>query len=103
MRDAIGETYRLSNFNLTPVWTGMGWKILKPDKVTEIGKRFLRFSQYKQEMEGYNLNKKYPFTTTMQVFPLAELNREKLSATVSFPRINSASDLQNIRHFHTFA
>src|ERR1035437_3478760 len=70
MRDAIGETYRLSNINLTPVWTGMGRQILKLDNVTAIGQRFLRFSQCKQEMEGYNLNKSYPIASILQVSPL---------------------------------
>jgi hypothetical protein len=28
MRDAIGETYRLADINLTPVWSGMGNKIV---------------------------------------------------------------------------
>jgi hypothetical protein len=102
MRDAISETYRLSNINLTPVWTGMGRHILKLDTVTEIGKRFLRFSQCKQEMEGYNLNKSYPIATILQVSPLAELNRETLSATVSIPRINTTSDLQNIQRLPYF-
>jgi len=102
MRDAIGETYRLSDFNLTPVWTGMGRQIVKLDTVTEIGKRFLCFSQCKQEMEGYNLNKTYPFASILQVSPLAELNRETLSATVSLPRINTASDLQNIQRLPYF-
>jgi hypothetical protein len=102
MRDAIGETYRLSNFNLTPVWAGLGRQILKLDTVTAIGQRFLRFSQCKQEMEGYNLNKSYPITSILQVSPLAELNRETLSATVSIPRINTASDLQNIQRLPYF-
>ena len=102
MRDAIGETYRLSDFNLTPVWTGMGRQIVKLDTVSAVGQRFLRFSQCRQEMEGYNLNKTYPIASILQVSPLAELNRETLSSTVSLPRINTSSDLQNIQRLPYF-
>ena len=48
-------------------------------------------------MEGYDLNSKYPITTILRVSPLADLNRETLSATVSLPRINTSTNLQNIQ------
>ena len=102
MRSAIGETYRLADINLCPVWTGMGRKILKLDNVNEIGKRHLRFSECKQELEGYNLNKKYPITSILKVSPMAELNRETLQATVSVPRINTSTDLENIQRLPYF-
>jgi hypothetical protein len=98
----IGETYRLADINLTPVWSGMGNKILKLDTVNAVGQRTLRFSQCKQEMEGYDLNIKYPITTILRVSPLAELNRETLSATVSLPRINTKTNFQNIRKLPYF-
>ena len=34
-RSVIGETNRLADFNLCPVWTGMGRKILKLDKISK--------------------------------------------------------------------
>jgi len=51
----------------------------------------------KQELEGYNLNKSYPITSILGVSPFAELTRETLSASVSIPRINTETDLQNIQ------
>jgi hypothetical protein len=102
MRYGIGETYRLADFNLTPVWAGIGKKIIKLDTVNPVGQRTLRFSQCKQEMEGYDLNIKYPITTILRVSPLAELNRETLSATVSLPRINTSTNLQNIKRLPYF-
>jgi len=80
----------------------MGNKILKLDTVNAVGQRTLRFSQWIQEMEGYDLNNKYPITTILRVSPLAELNRETLSATVSLPRINTSTNLQNIRKLPYF-
>ena len=102
MRSAIGETYRLADINLCPVWTGMGRKILKLDNVNAIGKRYLRLSECRQEFEGYNLNKSYPFTSILGVSPIAELNRETLQATVSVPRINTNIDLKNIQRLPYF-
>ena len=80
----------------------MGNKILKLDTVSAVGQRFLRFSQCKQEMKGYDLNNKYPIRTILRVSPLAELNRETLSATVSLPRINTSTNLQNIKRLPYF-
>ena len=102
MRAGIGETYRLADFNLTPVWSGMGKKMIKLDTVSAVGQRFIRFSQCKQELEGYDLNRSYPITTILRVSPLAELNRETLSATVSLPRINTLTNLQNIQRLPYF-
>jgi hypothetical protein len=102
MRHGIGETYRLADFNLTPVWAGIGKKIVKLDTVSPLGQRFLRFSQCKQEMEGYDLNHKYSITTILRVSAVVDLNRETLSATVSLPRINNSTNLQNIQRLPYF-
>ena len=53
-------------------------------------------------MEGYDLNQNNPITTILRVSPLADLNRETLSATVSLPRINTSTNLQNIRKLPYF-
>jgi hypothetical protein len=80
----------------------MGKKIIKLDTVNAVGQRTLRFSQCKQEMEGYDLNRSYPITSILRVSTLADLNRETLSATVSLPRINTSTNLQNIRRLPNF-
>ena len=102
VRFALGNTNHLADFNLSAVFNGMGRKILKLDTVNEIGKRKLCLSVCKQELEGYNLNKSYPITSILGVSPFAELNRETLTATVSIPRINTETDLQNIQHLPYF-
>ena len=53
-------------------------------------------------MEGYDLNQSNPITTILRVSPLAELNRETLSASVSLPRINTSTNLQNIQRLPYF-
>jgi hypothetical protein len=102
VRCALGNNKHLADFNLSPVLNGMGVQILKLDTVNEIGKRKLCLSVCKQELEGYNLNKSYPITSILGVSPFAELNRETLSATVSIPRINTETDLQNIQRLPYF-
>jgi len=102
VRNAIGETYRLKDINLSPVMSGIGKKMIKLDTVNEVGKRQLRFSACRQELERYNLNKSYPITSILGVSPVAELDRESLSASISIPRINTANDLQNIQRLPYF-
>ena len=102
MRCAIGDTYRLADYNLSPVWNGMGKKLLKMDTENEAGSRRLRLSEYKQEFEGFNFNRKYPFTSILKVSILSELNRKTLQATVTVPRINTSNDLQNIQRLPYF-
>jgi hypothetical protein len=102
LRDAIGETYRLADYNLFSVWNGMGKNLMKMDTVNEPGTRWLRLSEYKQELEGFNFNRNYPFTTIFRVSPSVDLNRELLQATVTVPRVNTESDLQNIQRLPYF-
>ena len=77
--------------------------MIKLDTVSAVGQRFLRFSQCKQEMEESDLNIKYPIITILRDSPLAELNRETLSATVSLLRINTSTNLQNIKKLLYFS
>ena len=102
LRDAIGETYRLADYNLFSVWNGLGKNLMKMDTVNEPGTRRLRLSEYKQELEGFNFNRNYPFTTIFRVSPSVVLNRELLQATVTVPRVNTGSDLQNIQRLPYF-
>lgn len=102
VRGAVGEIYRLSDFNLSPVWTGMGKNLIKLDKVGEIGNRALLLSTYKQALEGFNFNRNYPYSSILRVLPTFQIFREVLQATVTFPRINTAMDLVNLQRLPYF-
>jgi hypothetical protein len=102
MRDAVGETYRLADYNLYSKWNGMGKQLMKMDTENKTGSRRLSISEYKLELDGFNFNLSYPFTTIFRALPSVELNRETLSATVSVPRINTAVDIQNIQRLPYF-
>jgi hypothetical protein len=102
MRKAIGELYRLADYNLSPVWTGMGKNLIKLDTEREIGARWLLTSQHKEALEGFNFNRNYPLNNVLRVFPHVEVNRENLQATVTIPRINTENDLLNIQKLPYF-
>lgn len=102
LKAAVGDTYRLADFNLSPAWTGLGKKLMGLDKVNKIGERSLFFSTYKQALVGYNFNKNYPLNSVLRVSPICEINRETLKASVVFPRINTANDLYNVQKLPYF-
>ena len=102
MRGAIDQTYHLADYNLYSKWNGLGKKVMKMDTVNKTGSRRLSISDYKQELDGFNFNLKYPFNTIFRVLPSIELNRETLSASISVPRINTVNDIQNIQRLPYF-
>ena len=102
MRKAIGDLYRLADYNLSPVWTGMGKNLIKLDTERETGARWLLTSQHKEALEGFNFNRNYPLNTVLRTFPHIELDRENLQASVTVPRINTEVDLLNIQKLPYF-
>ena len=101
-RYAFGGLHRLADYNLTPVLNGMGKNLMKLDTESETGRRSLKLSAYPQALEGFNFNRNYPLNTVLRVAPVAQLNREKLEASVSIPRINTDIDLLNIQRLPFF-
>jgi len=94
--------YRLADYNLSPVWTGMGKNLIKLDTERETGARWLLTSQHKEALEGFNFNRNYPLNTVLRTFPHIELDRENLQASVTVPRINTEVDLLNIQKLPYF-
>jgi hypothetical protein len=101
-RYAMGGLHRLADYNITPVLNGMGKNLMKLDTESEVGTRHLRLSAYRQALEGFNLNRNYTLNTVLRVNYRCELNRETLSTTVHFPRINTAIDLLNVQRLPFF-
>ena len=102
VREAVGDNYRLCDFNLSPVWTGIGKNLMKMDQVNKPGERRLYLSSYRQALEGFSFNRNYPLNSVLRVLPVCSLNREMLEATVTFPRINTATDILNIQRLPYF-
>jgi len=101
-RYAMGGLHRLADYNITPVLNGMGKNLIKLDTESEVGMRQLRLSTYRQALEGFNLNRNYPLNTVLRVNYRCELNRKTLTASVHFPRINTAIDLLNVQRLPFF-
>lgn len=101
-RYAMGGLHRLADYNITPVLNGMGKNLMKLDTEMETGKRHLRLSAYRQALEGFNLNRNYPLNNVLRVNYRCELNRKTMTATVHFPRINTANDLFNMQRLPFF-
>lgn len=101
-RYAFGGLHRLADYNLTPVLNGIGKNLMKLDTESDTGRRSLKLSVYPQALEGFNFNRNYPLNTVLRVAPVAQLNREKLEASVSIPRINTDIDLLNIQRLPFF-
>ncbi len=72
------------------------------DTEGETGKRSLKLSGFKQALEGFNFNRNYPLNTVLRVSPSVELNRKKLQAIVTIPRINTDIDLLNVQRLPFF-
>jgi len=101
-RYAFGGLHRFADYNLTPVLVKTGSSLMKLDTESVIGKRNLKLSVYKQCMEGFNFNRDYPFNTVLRISPRWEIDRERLQAVVTFPRINTDIDLLNIQKLPFF-
>lgn len=102
LRYAFGGLQRLADYNITPVLNGLVNKIQKADIETEKGKRPVRFSRYRQALDGFNLNRNYPFNSVLRVSISYELLRKELKATVNIPRINTEIDIMNIQRLPYF-
>jgi len=101
-RHAFGNLYRVADYNLLPVLTGIGRNIMKLDTTSEAGKRALCLSQNKGALEGLNFNRTNPLTSVLRVFPRVDLDRENLLGVFTFPRINTDMDLMNFQKLPFF-
>jgi len=101
-RYAFGGLHSLADYNLTPILTGIGKSLMKLDTTSETGQRSLKLSENKEALVGFNFNRNYPFNTVVRVSLRLELDREKLQAVVTIPRINTDIDLLNIQKLPFF-
>jgi hypothetical protein len=101
-RKAFGGLHRIADYNVTPLLNAMGKKLMKLDTVSEVGKRNLKLTENKEILEGFNFNRQYPFNTVVRISPQWVLERDKLQATVTVPRINTDIDLLNIQKLPYF-
>jgi len=102
IRYALGENYRLADYNVSPVWCGMGKNLITLDKEHPVGERQLLLSKYRNVLENFSLNRNYPFNTVLRINPQFDINKNTLLATVSIPQLNTEMDLLNIQKLPYF-
>ena len=102
LKHALGEVYSLADYNVSPVWNGLGKKIIKTDENHVIAERSLCISAYRNELSGFNLNRNFSFNAVMGVTPQVSIDKESLKATVIIPAMNSEQDLLNIQKLPYF-
>jgi len=101
-RYAFGGLHRVASFNLNPKLNSFGKRLMKLDKITPVGQRSIKLSEYKEILEGFDFNDVYPINTVLRVLPRWEIDREQLKAEVTFPRINTDINLLNIQKLPFF-
>jgi len=72
------------------------------DTVSEVGQRSIKLTEFKQALDGFNFNRNYPLNSVLRILPRWAIDRNNLSAVVSFPRINTDIDLLNIQKLPFF-
>jgi hypothetical protein len=102
LKNAVGDVYRLADYNVSPVWNGLGKNILKTDSEHKVGERSLILSAYKQELKGFSLNRNYMLNALLGVQPVIQVDTEKMYASVRFPTFNTSRELLNVRKLPYF-
>ena len=102
LRYSFGGLHRLADYNLTPVLNGIAKEVQKRDEVNEVGKRAIYFSRFRQQLDGFNLNRNYPFNTVWRISVTGTIDRSAMTARVTVPYINTANDLQVLQSLPYF-
>ena len=100
--DALGEIYRLADYNLWPVLCGMGKNLMTLDTEHPVGQRNLMLSGYRKVLDNFSLNRNYQFNSVMRTTPEFEVDKKTLNAWVRISQINTEMDLLNIQRLPYF-
>ncbi len=93
---------KLGDYNVSPVWNGIGKKLINLDQTHVIGERWLELSKYPLALEGFNMNKNFQFNAVFKASIQFELNKSEQSITIKVPRFNSQNELFNLRKLPYF-
>jgi hypothetical protein len=100
--DALGEIYRLADYNVWPVLCGMGKNLMSLDTEHPVGQRNLMLSQYRKVLDNFSLNRNYQFNSVLRITPEFEIDKVTLNAQVRISQINTEMDLLNIQKLPYF-
>ncbi len=102
LNGVCSELKKLGDYNVAPVWNGIGKKLMNLDTEHEVGKRWLELSNYPQVLEGFNINRNFVFNALFPANIQYELNKADNTLHIQLPRIKTQNDLYNLRNLPYF-
>jgi len=98
----MGKVYKLADYNVSPKLNGLGKRIMKLDTVHPLGTRSVQLSKCREVLEGFNLNRQYPFNSVYRTSLNMEIDKAHGVFTVRLPRINASNDIYNLQNLPYF-
>ena len=77
----------LADYRYSSALSSLATTFMKFDKENIKGERVVIFSEHRNLLPGFNLNKRYPFDSVVRYPLLCTINRETISATVDLPEL----------------
>jgi len=102
MDNATAGLKKLGDFNVSPVWNGLGKKIMKLDTEHVVGERSIELTKCKHVLEGYNLNRNFAFNAVFRTSIQFDLDVKTEILKVKLPRINTENDIYNVQKLPYF-
>jgi hypothetical protein len=102
LKMCLDSIYRMRDFNVAPVLNGIAKTIMKLDTENEIGKRSIMLSEARETLEGFNLNRQFPFNSVFRTSIHVEIDKKQGQMKVEIPRIVTANDLYNVQKLPFF-
>jgi len=93
---------KLGDYNVSPVWNGIGKKLIKLDTEHPIGQRWLQISKYPMALEGFDMNKNFQFNALFKALLQYTIDKNEQSILLKIPRLNTSNDLYNPRNLPYF-
>ncbi|SHN27461.1 hypothetical protein [Chitinophaga sp. CF418] len=93
IRLAIFHIRHLADYNFTPTMNALCRSIMKMDIHRPLGIRKTEFSEYRHLLDGFNLNKRYPFNNVVKPPVYCTIDRNTASATVQLPELTPGINL----------
>lgn len=98
----MDSIYQMRDYNVAPVINGLAKRLVKEDAENEIGKRSILLSKARELLEGFNLNRQFPFNTVFRTSVQVEIDRLAGKMKMIIPRVVTANDLYNLQKLPFF-
>ena len=85
IRRAMIQLKHLADYNFTPPLNALCRSIMKMDGEHPLGERWMYFSLHRHLLDGFNINKRYPFNNLVKPPVFCTVNRDTCSAIVQLP------------------